>query len=1711
MSPKTHARTATTSTSSLRHPIRHAVAVAAVAVTILLGATTALAASVSSIAISSTAPSSGAYKIGDTIELQVNFDSSVNISGTPWLWFQMGDSTRLSGWSSKRADCSAGNGITYTLCRYTVTEGDTDADGISTEDNALHAVGGTITDSVTDESLTAPTHWTGTDDNSGTHNHKVALDGLAVQSGHKVDGVRPDVINTLFKPPKSSLDGKKIYMPFNELLGGMPDTSRIRVTINGTDRSIVASTMETRNPWPGTHPSQPTGSMLGQLKITLSGNAIKRDDAVFVTLSSGAVKDAAGNGYAGSSTRVEIAGTYLRMNSRNTSVVRGATVESHGADAKSYISFSVDGGGAVEEDHAIHLTWNDAPISELDSRNTDVFTFGKNTECCFWLWAQADTNNTYDKPVKASLVATIASSTTITASDNLTVIDDDGPPTASLSVSSAEVDEGDGFRLIAHLSHPSDENVDVHFAINNPSEMDMEGIPSNRKITVLAGNTTAEHGTEINKRDDTVMDGWGVIYFSVNSAGIVNGRQIFIPDFTQASVKILDDDTTGEDRRRYAGWPQLILGTTTANEAGTDGATNTMRFPVTLYPTCASTVTANYETVDGSAKAGVNYTATSGTLTFATHEGSKTVSVPLIDDGKGAGDTAFELRFTSMTGCGSEAEGANGVEGRIRDATPTVSIHDAQAHESGDGTIAEMEFTVSLFRAKPEETYEFTYGTGHEGVSTATAGADYIATSGSVTFGPGETRKTISVDIVDDNIEDSGETFRLRLTGVVTGDELGRAQLSATGAFATGTILNEDPNAAALTASFSNLPTENWGGDFIFDLTFSAEVSAGYRQISAPLVVDGGSVARVWRKTRGSNLAWKVKIQPTGNGALTITLMKPQVECGSQGAICSKGDNLSLSNSPRATIPAAGTGGTTTTPSASISGGTATEGTDATISFTVTLSEAATDTVTVDYASADGSASAGSDYTSTSGTLTLAAGTTTGTITVAIADDSVNEASETFIVTLSNASGATLATSTATGTISNRYVAALTASFSNVPSEHGGAGAANRFSFELSFSENVKAGWKKLKNRAFVMNAGSIKQAKRKTQGSNQHWTITVEPTGWGTVTITLPGGRACGTQNAVCTYDDRPISNTPAATVAGPASLSVADATANENTDSGLDFAVTLDRSSNRTITVAYATSDGTATAGEDYTSTSGTLTFTPGDTAKTVTVPVLNDVIDDGGETLRLRLSDATNARIADASATGTINNDDPLQQAWIARFGRTVATDVVAGITDRLANPRSGSTVQVGGLTLERNASTWAQAPREEGTEIGRTLDGKGEPTERQVTGTELLLGSAFHLQGQRDAATGTSWAAWGRVAQSSFDGQADTLMLSGDVTTGLLGADIGTENWTAGIAMSIANGDGPFGDEEPGGSAHMSGTVVSTLTSLHPYAQVSVNDDVDLWGIAGYGTGAMTIDTSGGASYQTDIDMMMAAAGVRGQILDATKGDALDSSVRGDVLWLRTTSDKTKKLARAEADVTRLRLMIDAGRTFTVGTGTLTPTIEAGVRHDAGDAEEGVGFEVGGGLAYRGHAITLEAKARTLIAHEESAYEEWGASFAIRVDPGSDGRGLSLSITPTWGSAASEAEQLWSTRSAEDLVNDNTFEADRRIDAELGYGVGGPGGFGTLTPYAALSLTNNTERTLSGGLRWNASQRATLNLEATRAETTREQQADHALMLRAQIRF
>ena len=451
--------------------------------------------------------------------------------------------------------------------------------------------------------------------------------------------------------------------------------------------------------------------------------------------------------------------------------------------------------------------------------------------------------------------------------------------------------------------------------------------------------------------------------------------------------------------------------------------------------------------------------------------------------------------------------------------------------------------------------------------------------------------------------------------------------------------------------------------------------------------------------------------------------------------------------------------------------------------------------------------------------------------------------------------------STATETVAPLLVP-LTATFVDMPAEHDGS---RLFRFELRFSEDFpgRFDYKVLRNHALQVTNGRVREAKRMVRGSNERWSISVRPASHEAVTITLPAG-------SVSIEDGRTLANTVSTTVAGPATLSVADAEATEGADAAVAFLVSLSRAASGTVTVDYATRDGTAVAGEDYTRTRGTLSFAAGELEKTVEVPILDDVLDEGSETFTLKLRNARGAAIADGEAVGTIKNADPLQKLWLSRFGRTVADHVTSAVSDRLANPLSGAQVTVGGQTVDL-----AQA--EDDAFLGRTLtslaqlfggtagpepaddSGFGSPgpgagqagagswpgtglrepptldsaPARTLSGRELMLGSAFHLAKEGDGAA-PGLAAWGRVTTGGFDGEAPAetgrVRIDGSVTTGVLGADAEWNRLLAGVAISVSEGEGTF--DQPGVD---SGTVESTMTAVSPYARYMVNDRLSVWGL------------------------------------------------------------------------------------------------------------------------------------------------------------------------------------------------------------------------------------------------------------------------------------
>ena len=682
-------------------------------------------------------------------------------------------------------------------------------------------------------------------------------------------------------------------------------------------------------------------------------------------------------------------------------------------------------------------------------------------------------------------------------------------------------------------------------------------------------------------------------------------------------------------------------------------------------------------------------------------------------------------------------------------------------------------------------------------------------------------------------------------------------------------------------------------------------------------------------------------------------------------------------------------------------------------------------------------------------------------------------------------------------------------SFSQLPPEHDG-----ETPFELNFHLSVapaRLGFATVRDALFDVAGGRIETAYRLVKGSNLGWTIRVDPTGTGAVTVTLKSTAACNAPPGVCTASGRKLAGGVSAVVPGPASLSVADAEVDENEENAsLAFAVTLSRARQGATTVDYATSDGTATAGSDYTATSGTLTFAAGETQKTVSVPVLNDALDEGSETMTLTLSNpapSAYVHLGDAEATGTIVNSDAMPRAWLSRFGRTVAEQVIEAVGSRLESGRAaGTEVRLAG---ERIGSSLSAADREalEEREAAARLEAFSEWIRdehgdegghrfrtRAVSERDLVLGSSFTLTGgSEESGYG---ALWGRAAVSAFDGREGELAVDGEVTSAMVGADFTRGRGTAGVLVSHSEGEGGY--RSPDGS----GEVFSSLTGLYPYGRWRSSESLSFWGTVGYGAGTLTLEPAGRPSIEADMQLSMAGAGVRNELLTPREGEGASLALTTDGFVVRTTSERVPgELAAARAQVTQVRMGLEGSLEVPLGGGRLVPGLEIGVRHDGGDAETGFGADIGAGLSWSDPASGIEAelRARGLLTHEDASLRERGiaGSFSWDADPSSE-RGFSLTLRQTVGGPSSGGmHALFGRRTLEGLAaNDDGDDLERRrLEATLGYGMGMFGDGFTGTPELGVGLSN-ADREYRVGWRLGLVRREDvdfdLSLDATRHE-------------------
>ena len=836
----------------------------------------------------------------------------------------------------------------------------------------------------------------------------------------------------------------------------------------------------------------------------------------------------------------------------------------------------------------------------------------------------------------------------------------------SVSVSDASVAEGGTLAFeVSFAEGASGRDVTVKYSTREGSakpgaDYDDVHEPPAKELKIVAGDTTATVLVPT-VQDRLDEDGESLELRLSDPAGAVITDGI-------ATGLIVDDD------------PEPALRVSDADASEDDGSA---MFTLSLSEPSGRDVTVTYGTVDGTAKVNDgDYTAVpAGTnLTIKAGDRQATVSVTLLDDSRVEQLETFQLRVTAVVN--AVLDDAVGVA-RITDDDGLIQILADDADEVVEATGALAVFTVRLSRAHPDDPVTVAYTTED---ATATAGEDYTAASGTLTFAKGETTKTVSVTLLNDTVKESAETFRLVLSSPGANAELGDER-------GTALILDDD---SLPTLSVADAPARTEGATATFTVTLSRAsaraATVAYATQHDPTAAAGAAAtANVdYTKTTGT-LTIPARATVT---TVTVPLLGDSLDEHTETFWLRLGSPTGASVLDGTAI------GTINDddPLPKIRIADASEAEYGVLRFDVSLDSASGRAVRVPWATKDlpagpNSATAGSDYTAASGTATILAGATRATLWVYSLGDNIPENDERFQVQLGTPTNALLEDGVAVGTIQDfsdlPYIAIADATVN----EDAGP-AAFRVTLSRPPRKPVTVGYSTADVTATDPDDYALGQARTLTipVDAYEGWiSVAVvdddleEGTETFTVTLANPvngvisGG--AGTATGTIVDDESP----PRISVSGAAECEDGSTPADCRVrvcraevplgwpyryrgsesycrnllaspsackpgkcgDGKMEFPVTLSHASTEETSVDYSTFDGTATSPRDYVATRGTLKIPAGETSAKIAVTLVDDAIyeHDMNRTFRLRLHDPVGVELATVEAVGRIRDDEPV----------------------------------------------------------------------------------------------------------------------------------------------------------------------------------------------------------------------------------------------------------------------------------------------------------------------------------------------------------------------------------------------------------------------------------------------------------------------------------
>jgi Tol biopolymer transport system component len=538
----------------------------------------------------------------------------------------------------------------------------------------------------------------------------------------------------------------------------------------------------------------------------------------------------------------------------------------------------------------------------------------------------------------------------------------------------------------------------------------------------------------------------------------------------------------------------------------------------------------------------------------------------------------------------------------LNDDSPVLSITPAVALPEGNGGASDAVFTVTLSPAAAQ-TVTVQYATAD---GTASSDVDYQSRSGMLTFDPGETAKTIKVPVNGDLLFEPDETFILSLANASA-----NTLISATAGTSTVTILNDDT-----------------------PLIVISQVYGGGGNTSAPAAVYKNDFIEIFnRGTTTVDLAgWSVQYDSAGGtGNWSVTKL-----CGTGSCLLPPGRYFLVQET-------SGSGGTQNLPPPDATGATSmatTSGKLALVTNTLPLSGACPSGTSILDQVGYGGSTATTDFcyegngpTAAPGNLNAVSRKSNGCLdtndnandfSVAAASPrnssaTINDCNAPPLLSIDHATQTegNISTGTFAFTVSLSKPALAGGVMFDIATSDGTAGAGTDYVAKSLTSQVIPAG-EQTYTFDVTINGDTMVE-------SDETFFVDIR----NVVGATILDGHGVGTIE----NDDTPA-------------LTINNVTANEGNSepTAFDFTVTLSPASNQTVSVNYATEDGTAMAGTDYVAILPTqISFAPGETQKTITVTVNGDTSVEPDETFVVNLSDATNADIGTLQGTATIVNDD------------------------------------------------------------------------------------------------------------------------------------------------------------------------------------------------------------------------------------------------------------------------------------------------------------------------------------------------------------------------------------------------------------------------------------------------------------------------------------